>query len=63
MKDPRLRFFLGSLPESFVLGLARCGPVGLWGKAPGTNGSIVGVLLYVALIHNLPLFGQLIFMA
>ena len=63
MKDPRLRLFLSMLPESLILALARCGPVGLWGKAPGTNGSIVGVLLYVALIHNLPLPAQIIAMA
>lgn len=60
MKDPRLRLFLSLLPTRSVVGLARCGPVGLWGRGPGTNGSIVGVLLYVGLFHNLSLVGQVL---
>lgn len=63
MKDPRLRLLLGTLPDSWVLGAARCGPVGQWGRAPGTSGSIIGLLLYVGLISNLTLFGQVVLMS
>lgn len=45
--------------ERSILNLGRCGPVGLWGRAPGTNGTVVGLLLYTALFHQLGLFGQL----
>lgn len=41
------------LPERLVRNVATIGPVGYWGKAPGTNGSIVGVLLYTLLFHFL----------
>ena len=36
------------------------GPVGYWGKAPGTNGSVIGVLWYTVFFHNLGFFGQVI---
>ena len=48
------------LPERLVRGLATMGPVGYWGKAPGTNGSVIGVLWYTVFFHNLGFFGQVI---
>jgi phosphatidylglycerophosphatase A len=56
--DPRLRLLLGALPTGLVVGLARCGPVGRWGKAPGTTGSLLGVGLFLLVFQNLPLLGQ-----
>ena len=43
------------LPTSWVLGLATLGPVGHWGRAPGTLGSIAGLVLYVLIFCGLPL--------
>ncbi|MEX0332141.1 MAG: phosphatidylglycerophosphatase A [Puniceicoccaceae bacterium] len=50
---PKVQKVLGFLPTKLVTGLATCGPVGKWGIAPGTNGSVVGVLLYTAIFFNL----------
>ncbi len=52
--------FMAFLPSSVVVGAATIGPVGYWGKAPGTNGSVVGLLLYTVLFHYQPLFLQVI---
>lgn len=41
------------LPERFVCNVATLGRVGYWGKAPGTNGSVAGVLLYTLFFHHL----------
>ena len=54
---PKVQHILGFLPGKLVTGLCTCGPVGYWGFAPGTNGTVVGVLLYTALFFNLN-FGQ-----
>lgn len=43
------------LPRAVVLGAATLGPVGHWGRAPGTLGSMAGLLLYTAFIHHLSL--------
>lgn len=51
------------LPSSVVLGGATLGPVGHWGKAPGTNGSVAGLLLYTVVFHSLSFFGQLLWLA
>lgn len=60
MKHPLLHTVLALLPNRLVVGLATCGPVGRWGKAPGTNGSLVGVALYLIAFHNLPVLGQVV---
>jgi phosphatidylglycerophosphatase A len=57
-KNP-LRF----LPDRIVTALATCGPVGFWGKAPGTNGTVVGLLLYTVAFHQLGIIGQLVLLA
>ena len=36
--------------------LATLGPIGYWGKMPGTNGSFVGLFLYTLFFHNLSPF-------
>lgn len=41
------------VPSRIICGLATLGPVGYWGKAPGTNGTICGILWYAAIFHNL----------
>lgn len=55
--------WMAFLPSSIVLNVATIGPVGYWGKAPGTNGSIVGLLLYTVAFHGLPLMLQLVLAA
>lgn len=51
------------LPDRWILGPARLGPIGTWGKAPGTSGSIAGVLFYMAFLHTAPWWAQLLIMA
>lgn len=41
------------LPSPIIINVATLGPVGFWGKAPGTNGSIAGLLLYTVMFHHL----------
>ena len=53
MIPPRLRPFLALLPTPLVLGFAQIGPVASWGKAPGTNGTVVGLLFYTVFFHGL----------
>lgn len=40
--------------------LATLGPVGYWGKAPGTNGSFFGLLLFVVFFYPLSFWGYTI---
>lgn len=47
--NPALQLFLRQLPDRFVIGLCTCGPVGYWGRAPGTNGTLLGLALYTVL--------------
>jgi phosphatidylglycerophosphatase A len=58
--NPGTRLLLAQLPDRVVVGLCTCGPVGRWGKAPGTNGSLLGLALYTVLFHQLGLAGQVI---
>ncbi len=48
------------LPSHVIKNLATLGPLGYWGKAPGTVGSIAGVLWFTVLFLPLTLFGFLI---
>ena len=41
----------GYLPTRFIKRAATLGPLGYWGKAPGTNGSIAGLLWYSAFLY------------
>jgi phosphatidylglycerophosphatase A len=50
---PELRLFLAQLPRSFVVSACTCGPVGLWGKAPGTNGTLLGIALYTVIFFQI----------
>ena len=38
------------LPTRTVVGIATLGPVGRWGKAPGTSGSFLGLLCFAVLL-------------
>lgn len=54
---------LRQVPDPVIIGLCTCGPVGRWGKAPGTNGTVLGLVLYTVLFHPLGLAGQLVLLA
>lgn len=56
----RLRRVLRFLPGSLVHFLCTCGPVGYWGKAPGTLGSLIGLGLYATVFFPLGLWPQLL---
>lgn len=60
MTGPSKYPWMALVPSSVVVNLATIGPVGYWGKAPGTNGSVVGLLLYTVAFHGLPLALQLL---
>lgn len=49
---------LARLPDRVVVGAATLGPLGHWGRAPGTNGSAAGVLLYTVFFFQLGWLGQ-----
>jgi phosphatidylglycerophosphatase A len=51
---------LGFLPAGLVKGVCTCGPIGYWGPAPGTNGTVVGLALYTAIFFPLTLGTELI---
>lgn len=46
------------LPDRIVNNAVTLGRIGYLGKAPGTNGSLVGILLYTLFFHQLTPFGQ-----
>lgn len=48
------------LPERLVCNVATLGRLGYWGKAPGTNGSVAGVILYTLCFHHLHPFAYLL---
>lgn len=54
------RPILALLPDRLVCGLCTCGPVGYWGKAPGTNGTVVGLLLYTAVFYPASLVTEVV---
>ena len=43
------------LPPRLVVAVATLGPVGHWGRAPGTNGTAAGLLYFILLYPWLPL--------
>ncbi|HCJ11737.1 MAG: hypothetical protein A2Y14_05075 [Verrucomicrobia bacterium GWF2_51_19] len=47
-----MKNLLASLPTRFVNGVSTLGPIGYWGKAPGTNGSFVGLLWYTLFFYQ-----------
>lgn len=49
------RFLLSFIPPKFILKIATLGPLGFWGKAPGTNGTVAGIFLYTIFFAGLPL--------
>lgn len=61
MNHPAIRFFMRQLPDRLIIALCTCGPVGRWGKAPGTNGTIVGLLLYTVLFYPAGPIAEVVF--
>ena len=59
----KLQGWMRFLPDSLVRGVCTCGPVGYWGKAPGTNGTVVGLALYTAVFFPLSLPAEILLMA
>lgn len=41
------------LPRTWVVDVSTLGPIGFWGKMPGTNGSIAGLIFYTILLYGL----------
>ncbi|NDV61830.1 phosphatidylglycerophosphatase A [Puniceicoccales bacterium CK1056] len=60
---PEVRLFLAQLPSQAVISACTCGPVGNWGKAPGTNGTLLGILLYTLVFFQIGLVGQVVLTA
>lgn len=60
MNHPAFRLFMRQLPDRLIIGLCTCGPIGHWGKAPGTNGTLVGLLLYTAVFYPAGWFAEII---
>lgn len=48
------------LPTALVTNAATLGPLGRWGKAPGTVGSVAGLLWYTLAFHYLHPFGYIL---
>jgi len=55
-------FIMRLLPDKWVVPICTCGPVGYWGKAPGTNGTVLGVILYTLLFHSVSFWFQVFFL-
>ena len=51
------------LPSHVVKNIATLGPLGFWGKAPGTVGSIAGTLWFTVMFLRLSPLGFLIFLS
>ena len=47
----------GFLPTKYINNVATLGSLGYWGKAPGTIGSVAGVLWYTVAFHQTSLIG------
>lgn len=59
----KFRTLTGMLPQKLVTGLCTCGPVGYWGPAPGTNGTVVGLALYTVVFFPLGFGSELLLTA
>lgn len=55
----KFQFLFRMFPDKAINGICTCGPVGYWGKAPGTNGTVVGLALYTVVFYPLPEVSQL----
>jgi phosphatidylglycerophosphatase A len=49
------------LPSQMVINFATLGPVGRMGKAPGTWGSVAGLLYFTVFFYGVGVFGTLVF--
>jgi phosphatidylglycerophosphatase A len=59
--NPALRLLMRQLPDRVVLGVCTGGPVGHWGPFPGTNGTVLGLILYTVIFYRIGWVGELIF--
>lgn len=41
------------LPQRWVVNVATLGPLGFWGKMPGTNGSLAGLIFFTIFLYGL----------
>lgn len=55
---PAIRPWLRLLPDRWVVDACTLGPIGLIGRAPGTNGSAAGLAIYTCLFLPLGWAGQ-----
>lgn len=51
------------MPTPLVNSLATLGPVGYWGKAPGTLGSVAGIIWYTVAFHFLDPLSYILLLA
>ncbi|MEY3001187.1 MAG: hypothetical protein RL648_1401 [Verrucomicrobiota bacterium] len=58
-----LRLLLARVPDKPIVMASTLGQLGYWGRAPGTNGSVVGILLYTVFFFQLNWVGQLALLA
>lgn len=49
IRAPWIKF----LPRAWVVNVATLGPLGFWGKMPGTNGSLAGLIFYTIFLYSL----------
>ena len=54
----RLQRGVRFVPDKLVAAACTCGPVGYWGKAPGTNGTALGILVYTVIFFPLGLAAE-----
>jgi len=52
-----------SLPSNIINGVSTLGPLGYWGKAPGTVGSAAGIIYYTLVFHQIGILGYLTLLA
>ncbi|MGA1205178.1 MAG: phosphatidylglycerophosphatase A [Opitutales bacterium] len=56
----KIKVLFRVFPDRAVTGVCTCGPIGYWGKAPGTNGTVAGLALYTVLFFPLGTFGEIV---
>lgn len=47
-----LKLLVARLSDKFVVGASTLGPLGVMGRAPGTNGTVAGLIFYTLCFHQ-----------